>query len=188
MNAPASTIVKKPVINWNVNGRKFWELYALLTEVHALDAALFQDAGSIRQLLEIGGAALVAKHHGNKIAAGNIVSGIVAQLERRITHATLTKIAKDVSTIAEDFKLAHYKHCKDPSACDPAFKARKGDVKVCDVCLTYPLFTYYASATEKTELCTSCFQVASELCTQGNAYGALLNEFKQRRLRAETYY
>lgn len=183
----AKPIIVKPGINWNVHARKFWELYQLFTEVHDLDPALFQEAGSIKLLLETGGAALVVKHHGNKIAAGNIIAGLVEQLERRISHVTLTNIVGDLNAIARDFKPKDYKLCKDPSACDPNFKPCAGDVKICDVCLAYPLFIYYAQG--KIELCTLCFQVGSALSnTTANKNEDILNQFKHRRRQGETYY
>lgn len=176
----------KPAIGWNVNARKFWELYQLFTEVHGLDPALFEEAGSIKLLLETAGAALVVKHHGNKIAAGNVISDIVAQLERRITHVTLTKLAIDVTKLASEFRVKDYKLCKDPTRCDRDFKIHHGDVKICDVCLTYPLFVYHEHG--QAALCTVCFQVGSGLSNTANAYGEILNQFKQRRRQAETYY
>jgi hypothetical protein len=179
--------VVKPTLNWNVHARKFWEIYQLLTEVHGLDAALFQEAGSIRLLLETGGAALVAKHHGDKIAAGNIISALVAQLERRITHVTLTKLAIDVNKLAREFHVNDYKLCKDPTLCDRDFKTHHGDVKVCEVCLAYPMFIYYCGP-GKAELCTVCFQVASGICSNNASGELLLDEFKQRRRQAETFY
>jgi len=195
-------LVKKPAIPANVNPRKFWELYNVFLDVYGIKPDALQFARSISHLFQLAAAALEAKHaieckrnekcllikgKGKRKCAeeiGLILTSFQTQLHRKaIPRLTLLETCGDVNTIAEEFKFYEYNLCQDPRLCDPTLNIDHGHVKICDVCMAYPLFMYYKR--EKIELCTSCYQTGS---AHSNSFVNRLNDFKQLRDTSETYY